>query len=148
MNEIVIENKIKCHHCEDTIQSYSVHDYKKCSCGKCAVDGGTHYLHHTGWPEDYEDLSVVCNTPEEFEEHMGKITWGTYGKDGKQPLKFVKLIDCETDHLLAILENARPDYSRRKAIFITLNKRDKTPEDIERHKKMHEKWNEEGSWPY
>lgn len=30
--------------------------------------------------------------------------WGTYGKNGDQPLRWVKLKDCETDHLQAILE--------------------------------------------
>lgn len=29
--------------------------------------------------------------------------WGTRGKDGKDPVKFVKLIDCEDEHLEAIL---------------------------------------------
>lgn len=29
--------------------------------------------------------------------------WGTYGYDGKQPLTYVRLIDCSTDHLKAIL---------------------------------------------
>ena len=30
--------------------------------------------------------------------------WGTYGKNGDKPLRWVKLKDCETDHLQAILE--------------------------------------------
>jgi len=31
------------------------------------------------------------------------LLWGTYGKSGKEPLKWVKLGDCETEHLQAIL---------------------------------------------
>lgn len=31
------------------------------------------------------------------------LLWGTYGKSGKEPLREVKLGDCETDHLQAIL---------------------------------------------
>lgn len=30
--------------------------------------------------------------------------WGTRGKDGKQPLQYKLLIDCDTDHLEAILK--------------------------------------------
>jgi hypothetical protein len=35
------------------------------------------------------------------------LRWGTYGKDGKGPLKFVLLVNCETDHLQAILRTER-----------------------------------------
>lgn len=28
--------------------------------------------------------------------------WGTYGPTGKDPLKYVRLIDCSTDHLKKI----------------------------------------------
>lgn len=31
------------------------------------------------------------------------LPWGTYGKDGTHSIKEVKLGDCETDHLQAIL---------------------------------------------
>ena len=37
-------NKIKCKFCGDIIESTHVHDFKFCSCGKCAVDGGHYYL--------------------------------------------------------------------------------------------------------
>ena len=30
--------------------------------------------------------------------------WGTRGKGGKDAVKYVKLIDCETDHLEAIIQ--------------------------------------------
>ena len=31
--------KIKCLKCNDIIESLSVHDYKKCKCGACSIDG-------------------------------------------------------------------------------------------------------------
>jgi len=37
--------------------AYSVHDFKFCSCGLCAVDGGHEYLRRCGNPEDWEELS-------------------------------------------------------------------------------------------
>lgn len=57
----IYSNKIRCKHCGDVIESNHVHDFKYCSCGKCAVDGGHEYLrrlHTSSAPEDdYEELS-------------------------------------------------------------------------------------------
>ena len=50
-------NKIKCNKCGDVIESLSVHDFKFCSCGAVAVDGGHYYLRRIGNEEDWEDLS-------------------------------------------------------------------------------------------
>jgi hypothetical protein len=40
--------------------------------------------------------------------------WGTHGKSGTEPLKYVRLIDCETSHLQAILKtqitHMHPEY--------------------------------------
>lgn len=50
-------NKIKCKKCVDIIESTSVHDFKWCSCGAVAVDGGHEYLRRVGNKEDFEELS-------------------------------------------------------------------------------------------
>ena len=59
-------NKIKCKKCGDIIESTSVHDFKWCSCGAVAVDGGHEYLRRCfdgNSPEEcYEDLSVEENS--------------------------------------------------------------------------------------
>jgi hypothetical protein len=55
----IIHNKIKCLKCGDIIESYSVHDFKFCSCGACGVDGGKEYLRRVGYKENWEDLSEV-----------------------------------------------------------------------------------------
>ena len=55
----IIKNQIKCNHCGDVIESYSVHDFKFCSCEKVAVDGGKEYLRRLGHKEDWEELSVM-----------------------------------------------------------------------------------------
>lgn len=60
----IIKNVIRCKICGDIIESKSVHDYRSCSCGKCAVDGGHDYLRRCGNLEDWEDLSVVEAIPE------------------------------------------------------------------------------------
>lgn len=60
---MIISNKIRCKSCGDIIESKSVHDFKFCSCGKCAVDGGHDYLKRSypgGNPEEYfEELSEI-----------------------------------------------------------------------------------------
>lgn len=57
--EEIISNKIKCKKCGDIIEYKSTNDYKKCSCGAVAVDGGKDYLKRMGNEENYEDLSEL-----------------------------------------------------------------------------------------
>ena len=44
--EVIISNKIKCKKCEDIIESKNTNDYKRCSCGAVAVDGGANLNLH------------------------------------------------------------------------------------------------------
>lgn len=56
----ITKNAIRCKHCGDVIESVHVHDYKTCSCGAYAVDGGHDYLRRgfvNSPEEDYEELS-------------------------------------------------------------------------------------------
>ena len=39
----IIRNAIRCRKCGDIIESETVHDFRVCSCGACAVDGGHDY---------------------------------------------------------------------------------------------------------
>lgn len=53
-------NMVQCKHCGETIESKSVHDFKQCRCGSCAVDGGHEYLRRewkNSQQEDYIELS-------------------------------------------------------------------------------------------
>lgn len=54
---MIISNKIRCKKCGDVIESRSVHEFRCCSCGAIAVDGGKEYLRRIGNPEDMEELS-------------------------------------------------------------------------------------------
>ena len=57
---MIIRNAIKCKICGDIIESLSVHDYKVCSCGACAVDGGHEYLRRSAKSfDDIIELSEV-----------------------------------------------------------------------------------------
>lgn len=55
----IIRNAIRCKKCGDIIESKTVHDFKFCSCGSCAVDGGLDYLRRCGNLGDWEELSKV-----------------------------------------------------------------------------------------
>ena len=48
------------------------------------------------------DFSLYEKDP--FEKIVKRFLWGTYGKSGTGKFKWVLLVDCDTDHLKAILE--------------------------------------------
>ena len=55
----IVINKIKCINCGDILESKAPNDFKRCSCGKVAIDGGHDYLKRIGNDEDYIELSEV-----------------------------------------------------------------------------------------
>lgn len=57
--EKIISNKIKCKKRGDIIESKSTNNYKRCSCGSVAVDGGKDYLKRIGKEENYIELSKL-----------------------------------------------------------------------------------------
>ncbi|MBM7583913.1 hypothetical protein JOC86_000450 [Bacillus pakistanensis] len=61
MKKKLQRNIIRCKHCNEIIESKSLYDYKRCGCGKVAVDGGLEYAKRSfpSFPaEDHlEDLS-------------------------------------------------------------------------------------------
>lgn len=65
------------------------------------IDGGLAYLRRTGSLAFCTDLSVT--TKDDFLVVREAFTWGSYGKDGKQPRAEIKLKDMTTDHIQAIL---------------------------------------------
>ena len=65
----IIRNAIRCKKCGDVIESKTVHDFKFCSCGSCAVDGGHDYLRRCGNREDWEELPEA-----EKVENSGALT--------------------------------------------------------------------------
>lgn len=88
------------------LTSYSRHDYRThidANGDKYMVDGGLDYLRRSVNTEDpAEDLSVYVT--DVHEENREALHWGTYGKNGDQPLKWKVLKDLDTDHIEAILE--------------------------------------------
>ena len=41
--DTIIHNRIRCKKCGEIIESHTVHEFKWCSCGAVAVDGGKDY---------------------------------------------------------------------------------------------------------
>ncbi len=60
---MIIRNAIQCKLCGDTIESISVHDYKVCSCGACAVDGGHDYLKRSA--KSFDNIIELSEVVEE-----------------------------------------------------------------------------------
>ena len=69
------------------------------------IDGGHAYLRRIGSLAFCVDLSVT--TKDDFELVRDAFTWGTYGKDGKQPRTEVKLQDMTSEHIQAVLDTQR-----------------------------------------
>jgi hypothetical protein len=80
------------------------HDYKSHTDanGKTyVVDGGLDYIRASV----HEDqISLAVYDTDEFWLVRESVEWGTYGKDGDQPLSYVKLSDMDTAHIEAVLE--------------------------------------------
>jgi hypothetical protein len=89
------------------LRSINTHDFQNYTFkdGTCiAVDGGPSYLRRVGncLTTLVEDFSL--SDKDSFSRVRSRLLWGTYGKNGDQPLKVVRLIDCETTHLKQILK--------------------------------------------
>lgn len=87
---MIIKNAIKCRKCGDVIESTSTHDFKICSCGACAVDGGHEYLRRSAPSlDDFIDLSVV-----KLDESADKLFShnGTAGRGVAATYCFIQLI--------------------------------------------------------
>lgn len=69
----IIKNAIRCNICGDEIESTNVHEFVRCSCGACAVDGGHDYLRWSFREEGcFTDISVVEEDDFDFDEELKK----------------------------------------------------------------------------
>lgn len=84
----LVSNKIRCKFCGDIIESFKVHDFKRCRCGKCSIDGGLEYAQRsfeTEKPEDtYEDLSTYI-------DEDGKLVYAKDANKDDIPLKPIRV---------------------------------------------------------
>ncbi len=67
------------------------------------------------------------------------LKWGTYGKNCDEPLHFMRLVDCETSHLQAILVTCKYiSEDMRKIIRELLAERGERPSEFSQP--AHENW--------
>ena len=88
------------------LQSFSTHDFVKHTDanGKTyAVDGGLDYQ-RTFWHEDAPHTDACVYTTDLHQLIRQAFCWGSYGKDGKQPLHWKPLHTMTDEHIKAILE--------------------------------------------
>lgn len=83
------------------------------------VDGGNNYLRRivsTNAP-DYWDISM--DTKDFGHDTVRKfLSWGTRGKDGVLPIRYVPIEFLDTDHIEAILATQHQIYEELRTIFI------------------------------
>ena len=74
--------KIRCLKCNDIIESLSVHDYRKCKCGSCSIDGGKEYTRIGG---DFKFINIVNEngTEQELEKEISVIALNIKNRDCK-----------------------------------------------------------------
>ena len=93
------------------LESFHRHDFKMYTDknGKTyGVDGGLEYQRLIGDIQDCVILTVDSNSDiTEIREHF---KWGSYGKDGKQPMKILRLFEMSDAHIRAILEGSYPEH--------------------------------------
>lgn len=86
------------------LESTHVHDFKmyqdKITGKEYGVDGGLAYLRTIGDMTDCTNLSIESDDHKTIRTHL---KWGTYGKSGKNPLKFVSLSELSNNHIKAII---------------------------------------------
>lgn len=56
-----------------------------------------------GLPTQSEIKKAKKKAVESLSDEAKKAVWGTYGPSGKDPLKWVYLVDCSTEHLNGIM---------------------------------------------
>lgn len=92
--KVIKKNAIRCKLCGDIIESNFLHDFKECSCGACACDGGHDYVKISGNPDDYEILTEYKDVKGYYVED-----WTVYGGYHKY------LTDKEPEQIIHILED-------------------------------------------
>ena len=106
----LVYNSVECLSCGEVLVSHHRHDYKVCGCdNQTMVDGGTAYERYGGI-----DLKKVrpffVYDDEPFDKVREYVERGGRGKDGTEPLTWVKLKDIDNDWLHAIVDYGGPEW--------------------------------------
>lgn len=103
--EQIVLSTATCKKCGDVLISRHRHDYVMCTCdNKTMLDGGTEYQRYGGVDLSLVDLSGTIYLTDGFEKCRKAPIWGSYGKNGDEPLKFMSVSEMETEHLEAVIK--------------------------------------------
>jgi len=106
----LVYNSVTCLSCNEVLVSHHRHDYKTCGCdNQTMVDGGTAYQRYGGI--DLKKVkSFILHDDDPYYEIREYAERGGRGKDGTDPLTWVKLKDIDEDYLYAILDYGGPEW--------------------------------------
>lgn len=104
--EQIVFSTATCKKCGDVLVSRHRHDYVMCTCdNKTMLDGGTDYQRYGGRVLKHVDLSGTIYLSDGFEKCRTAPIWGSYGKDGKEPLKYMSVAEMDTEHLGIVIKD-------------------------------------------
>jgi hypothetical protein len=111
MNDEVklIANKRVCSFCNEEIWSKHQHDFVRCRCGACFLDGGNSY---SRWGGDSINTSIWSDAP--FEVIRQYVLRGGRGVNGDQPLTWVpiaKMSDLWLENCILYVQRLGGDQS-------------------------------------
>lgn len=103
--EQIILNRVQCKECSEILTSYHRHDYVKCSCpNETMTDGGQDYQRYGGQDMSKIDRSLTVYQTDDHDVMRKAVYWGTYGKSGDEPRRWVHIADMSNDHLTNCIE--------------------------------------------
>lgn len=86
MLDIIVRNSARCLDCGDEIESLYGHDFRYCSCGQVAVDGGLNYTRRVYKEAGrWQDTSIFADQPPTDFEIMESIALVQLVKGGGKP---------------------------------------------------------------
>lgn len=104
--EQMVLNRVKCLECGEILTSYHRHDYKTCSCTNVTmIDGGLTYQRYGGVDMLKVDRSPTVYLSNDHDQMRISFHWGTYGKNGDQPRRWITVSEMSNDHIQNILDN-------------------------------------------
>jgi len=104
--EQMVLNRVKCLECGEILTSYSRHDYKTCSCTNVTmIDGGLEYQRFGGMDMLKVDRSPTVYLSNDHDKMRISFHWGTYGKKGDQPVRWVTPSEMSDDHVVNVLKD-------------------------------------------